>query len=418
MVIAGWDHTCAVDHMGHARCWGDGGYGQLGQGSRSNLGDGANEMGEHLPPIDLGTGQTVQKLACGKFHTCALLHGGSVKCWGSNSAGQLGQGSTAQLGDDANEMGDHLPIIDLGFGRTAVDIAAGGSQSCAILEDGSAKCWGDGIGNSPGEMGDALPSMDFGQRVLQIAVGDTFACALLEDQSLKCWGSGSKGQLGQGSLSSINTGQLPDIPAVDVGRPVVKVEAGWFHVCAILDNSSMSCWGDGSRGQLGSGSTANIGDQSGEMGENLPVVDVGHGRLVLDISLGGYHTCALLDGFDVKCWGDRWQSSHLGDAPGEMGDQLPVLNLGTNRSARQIISGLWHRCAVLDDCSLKCWGAAAYGRLGYGNGWDKLDDSDSMGDNLPTVDVALTSRASCSDMLLACVERCFSLLLQLQKGFI
>ena len=333
MVFAGWGHSCAVDDTGHARCWGDGDEGQLGQESRAHLGDGPNEMGENLPPINLGTDRTVQKLACGRVHTCALLHGGSVKCWGSNSAGQLGQGSTSQLGDDAGEMGDELPEIDLGSGRTAVDIAAGGSQSCAILDDGTVKCWGNGVGNVPGEMGDALPPMDFGQKVVQMAVGDTAACALLEDMSLKCWGSGSKGQLGQGTSSSISASQAPSFPAVDVGG-VMKVAAGWYHVCAILDNGSMACWGDGSRGQLGSGSTSNIGDQPDEMGENLPVVDVGSGRSVLDISLNGYHSCALLDDFSTKCWGDTTDYSIIyGDAPSEMGDELPVVNLGTNRSA-------------------------------------------------------------------------------------
>ena len=324
---------------------------------------------------------------------------------GSNSAGQLGQGSTSRLGDDAGEMGDELPEIDLGSGRTAVDIAAGGSQSCAILDDGTAKCWGDGVGNVPGEMGNALPPMDFGQKVVQMAVGDTAACALLEDMSLKCWGSGSKGQLGQGTSSSISASQVASFPAVDVGRGVMKVAAGWYHVCAILDKGSMACWGDGSRGQLGSGSTSNIGDQPGEMGENLPVVDVGSGRLVLDISLNGYHSCALLDDFSTKCWGDTTDYSIIyGDAPSEMGDELPVVNLGTNRSARQIASGLWHRCAILDDCSLKCWGAAAYGRLGYEDQVDRYDDRPArMGDNLPTVDVPLTSGGSCSDMPFACI---------------
>ena len=182
----------------------------------------------------------------------------------------------------------------------------------------------------------------------------------------------------------------------------MKVAAGWYHVCAILDNGSMACWGDGSRGQLGSGSTSNIGDQPDEMGENLPVVDVGSGRSVLDISLNGYHSCALLDDFSTKCWGDTTDYSIIyGDAPSEMGDELPVVNLGTNRSARQIASGLWHRCAILDDCSLKCWGAAAYGRLGYEDQVDRYDDRPArMGDNLPTVDVPLTS-GSCSDMSFA-----------------
>ena len=414
MLAAGWDHTCAVDHMGNARCWGDGGYGQLGQESTANIGDGPNEMGDDLQPIKLGTGRRVQKLACGKFHTCALLDDGFTKCWGRNSAGQLGQGNSQQIGGGPNEMGDDLASIDLGSGRIAVDIAAGGTQSCAILDNGSGKCWGGGVGNSASQMGDNLPEITLGQTILQIAVGDSAACAVLVDGSLKCWGSGSSGQLGQGSTSSISESQRMLIPPIDLGgRRARKVAAGMAHMCAILEDSSMVCWGDGSRGQLGHGRTDNIGDEPGEMGVNLPLVDVGTGRSVLDLSLNGYHTCALLDDFSTKCWGDTTDYSIIyGDAPNEMGDHLPVVNLGTNRSARQITSGIWHRCAMLDDCSVKCWGQAAYGRLGYGDQVQRWDDNPSrMGDNLPTVDITLSTPGTCLDLSFGLQEdarRCLS----------
>ena len=127
---------------------------------------------------------------------------------------------------------------------------------------------------------------------------------------------------------------------------------------------------------------------------------MGTGRSVLDLSLNGYHTCALLDDFSTKCWGDTTDYSIIyGDAPSEMGDHLPVVNLGTNRSARQITSGIWHRCAMLDDCSLKCWGQAAYGRLGYGDQVQRWDDNPSrMGDNLPTVDITLSTPGTCLDL--------------------
>ena len=365
-------------------------------------------MGDDLQPIKLGTGRRVQKLACGKFHTCALLDDGFTKCWGRNSAGQLGQGNSQQIGGGANEMGDDLASIDLGSGPTAVDIAAGGTQSCAILDNGSAKCWGDGVGNLANEMGDNLPEITLGQTVLQIAVGENAACAVLADGSLKCWGSGSSGQLGQGSTSSISKSQQ-SIPAIDLGgRRARKVAAGFAHMCAILEGSSMVCWGDGSRGQLGYGRTDNIGDEPGEMGVNLPLVDVGTGRSVLDLSLNGYHTCALLDDFSTKCWGDTTSDSIIyAGAPNEMGDHLPVVNLGTNRSARQITSGSWHRCAMLDDCSVKCWGQAAYGRLGYGDQVQRWDDNPShMGDNLPTVDITLSTPGTCWDLPFGLHRRC------------
>ena len=197
----------------------------------------------HLPPIDLGPGRWARKLVAGNYHVCALLDDGSVKCWGRGSSGQLGQGSSASIGSQPNQMGENLPPIDLGTGRRAVDIAAGGSQSCAVLDDGSAKCWGDGIGDSAGEMGDNLQAIDMGGRtVKQIAAsttyyssGDSHACAVLDDSSVKCWGDNSQGQLGQGTTSFIASGAVATTPAIDVGgRRVTKVVTGGAHTLRAL----------------------------------------------------------------------------------------------------------------------------------------------------------------------------------------
>jgi alpha-tubulin suppressor-like RCC1 family protein len=106
-------HTCALLDNAAVKCWGQGAYGQLGQGNTTTLGDGANEMGENLTAIDLGTGRTATAISLGNYHTCVLLDNASVKCWGRDPYGQLGQGSAGNLGDGANEMGDNLPAIDL-----------------------------------------------------------------------------------------------------------------------------------------------------------------------------------------------------------------------------------------------------------------------------------------------------------------
>ena len=95
------------------KCWGYGQYGQLGQGNTDNLGDGANEMGDNLTIVDLGTGRTATAIAAGSQHTCALLDNSAVKCWGSGNSGALGYGNTNNLGDAPGEMGDNLPVVDL-----------------------------------------------------------------------------------------------------------------------------------------------------------------------------------------------------------------------------------------------------------------------------------------------------------------
>ena len=95
------------------KCWGVNQYGQLGLGDTENRGDGADEMGDNLPGVDLGTGRTAKALSVGKYHTCALLDDDSVKCWGSNWYGQLGLGDTENRGDASNQMGNKLPVVNL-----------------------------------------------------------------------------------------------------------------------------------------------------------------------------------------------------------------------------------------------------------------------------------------------------------------
>jgi hypothetical protein len=141
----------------------------------------------------------------GVAHTCAVLDDGHVKCWGLNLEGELGYGDTYRRGSVPADMGDNLPFVDLGQGRLAKAIAAGGDATCAILDDGTVKCWGgadllglpgagtQNRGDEPGEMGDALPALDFGpgRHAVQVALGVTVACALLDDGSVSCWGKGA-----------------------------------------------------------------------------------------------------------------------------------------------------------------------------------------------------------------------------------
>ena len=133
--------------------------GQLGYGDTNTRGDSPGSMGKHLPSVDLGSGRSAKFIAAGGYHTCAILDDGSTKCWGANPYGQLGYGDTTNRGDDGGEMGDGLPSVDLGSGRSAKFIAAGDSHTCAILDDGSVKCWGQGSDGGLG-YGDTLSRGD------------------------------------------------------------------------------------------------------------------------------------------------------------------------------------------------------------------------------------------------------------------
>ena len=400
-------HTCLKRAVkGEVLCWGHNYHGQLGQGHKFNI----EHDGNNLPVVSLGTGRSARQIAAGQWHTCALLDDDTVKCWGDNSNGQLGQGHTSNVGDDADEMGNYLPAISLGTGRSARQIAAGDYHACVLLDDDNVKCWGDNsngqlgqgqwsdVGGGADDMGNNLPAvfLGTGRSARQITAGGYRTCALLDDDSVKCWGRNNWGQLGQGHTSNVGggVGEMGDnLPAISLGtgRSARQIAAGQWYTCALLDDDSVKCWGRNNWGQLGQGHTSNVGGGVGEMGDNLPAISLGTGRSARQIAAGDYHACVLLDDDNVKCWGDnrngqlgQGHTSNVGGAY-DMGNYLPAVFLGTGRSARQIAAGQWHTCALLDDDTVKCWGFNYDGQLGQGHTSTVGVFAYQMGDNLPFV---------------------------------
>ncbi len=251
-------------------------------------------------PVAPGWPSSVASIDIGTRHACAVLDTGQVKCWGYNNNGDLGLGNTARRGDGVGAMGDNLPAVDLGSGRTATAVAAGVGTTCAVLDDGGVKCWGYnnngdlGLGNTArrgdgvGAMGDNLPAVDLGsgRTATAVAAGVGTTCAVLDDGGVKCWGYGGNGRLGQGD--SFNRGHTAgqmgdDLAEIDLGtgRTATAVAADW-STCAVLDDGQLRCWGLNDLGQLGLGDTADRGDAAGEMGNALPLVDLtGHPALAL-----------------------------------------------------------------------------------------------------------------------------------------
>ena len=345
------------------------------------------------------------------YHVCALFDAGQVKCWGNNSAGELGLGDTNYRGDQPDEMGAALPAVDLGGGAT-VALAGGYEYNCALLETGDVKCWGFGsygnlglipntfIGDQPGEMGPALPSVDLGQGISVFAIAASLyqTCAILDAGPLKCWGANAHGELGLGDANDRGdeAGEMGSaLPAVNLGagRTAVAVTMGFNHTCALLDDASIKCWGQNDHGELGQGDIVERGSQAGDM-DALSAIDLGDGRTALQVSAGVNHTCALLDDQQVKCWGDNGagqlgygDTNPRGDAPGELGNALQEVDLGTGRKAVAVSAGARHTCVLLDDGHAKCWGANEVGQLGLGDANPRGDEPDELGDALPEVDV-------------------------------
>jgi alpha-tubulin suppressor-like RCC1 family protein len=379
-------HTCAVLDGGSVRCWGFGGGGRLGYGNQSSIGD--DETPGSVGPVDLGAGRKAEAIGAGAFHTCARLDDSSVRCWGFGGEGRLGYGNERSVGDD--ETPGSVGPVDLGAGAAA--ISAGGGHTCAVLDGGDVRCWGFGndgrLGYGNGnDIGDnetpaSVGPVDLGagRTATAISAGQNHTCALLNGGDVRCWGFGGQGRLGYASESTIGNDETPGaVGPVDLGagRTAKAISAGDAHTCALLDGGDVRCWGFGGNGRLGYGNERVIGDD--ETPGAVGPVDLGAGRTAKAISAGDAHTCALLDDNSVRCWGFGKQG-RLGYAnTNDIGDdETPgsagPVDLGPGRTAVATSAGGRHTCARLDDGSVRCWGTGFTGRLGYCNEKDIGDD--------------------------------------------
>ena len=346
-VSAGDVHSCALLDDGSVRCWGFGGDGRLGYGNSASVGGSPGSTPSKAGPVDLGAHKAVA-VSAGSYHTCAILDDGSVRCWGFGAYGQLGYGNRNSLGATPATTPGRIGPVDLGA-HTAVAISAGGRHTCAILDDGSVRCWGLafngqlGYGNTndigatpdttPGEAGPV--DLGPGRTAKAISAGFDHTCAVLDDGSVRCWGYGFNGALGYGNTQDVGATQTPgSVGPVDLGRGhrAVAISAGAKHTCAIIDDASVRCWGYGADGRLGYGNQNNVGDimAPGSAG----AVYLGSGRSAKAIGADGAHTCALLDNESVRCWGQgasgelgHCNTSNVGDTPATLPGRVGPVNL-------------------------------------------------------------------------------------------
>ena len=242
-------------------------------------------------------GTTVKSIVAAAEHTCAIVDDSSLMCWGKNDVGQLG---VLKLPNTA--VTSPVGPVDLGSGRTAKALSLGSSHTCAILDDDTLKCWGNGGYSSPLGYGDqtsrtapeatAVVNLGAGRTAKAVSAGSSHTCAILDDDTLKCWGDNSQGYLGDGTTTMSRSPVATDL---GLGRTAKAVSATTQHTCAILDDDTLKCWGNNGYGQLGDGTTT---------GRNTPTaVNLGSGRTAKAISAASSHTCAILDDDTLKCWG-------------------------------------------------------------------------------------------------------------------
>ncbi len=329
-------HTCALLTPGGVKCWGENGFGQLGNGTNAFSSGPVNVIG-------LSSG--VSAISAGGGHTCALLTTGGVKCWGFNGSGQLGYPTSIVSG----------PVDVSGLSSGVSAISAGPRHTCALLTTGGVKCWG---ANGNGELGNGTDAGQSGpvdvsglsSGVSAISVGGYHTCALLITGGVKCWGQNFYGQLGNGT--TIKSTTPVDVTGLSSGVSAISAGAIDFygdHTCALLITGGVKCWGKNGAGQLGNGTTTD---------SYTPVNVSGLSSGVSAINAGGAHTCALLTTGGAKCWGSNG-SGQLGN--GTTTDSYTPVNVsGLSSGVSAISAGEYHTCALLITGGAKCWGDAGF----------------------------------------------------------
>lgn len=340
-LAVGGDTTCALTKSGAVSCWGSGAYGALGDGSVNDL------SVSPVPSSQLVAGIT--QIVLGDHHGCALDSGGAVSCWGDDLQGQLGDGQRNPRGTVAPSQSP----------AKMANLTAGALHTCALSTGGGVWCWGDNTYGQLGSMNTASSSVvpvavtGLASGVTSIAAGTSFTCAVMQDGSVKCWGDGAFGQLGTMMGS-------PTPVSVPLPTTVTAIAAGAHHVCAVTSAGTVLCWGAAAANQLGSA--------AGNASSSPLAVPSLAG--IKSVSAGGDETCALDGGGAVMCWG----TDPVGDdakAPAGPG-VVPSLTSGI----ASIATHDGHACAVTTGGAPKCWGKNTTGELGDGTmtaSWVPID---------------------------------------------
>jgi alpha-tubulin suppressor-like RCC1 family protein len=338
-VDAGEEHACALLTGGGVKCWGRNDFGQLGSGDvgpETCATPSFPRMCSNTPVDVFGLSSGVEDIDAGGNHTCALMTGGGMKCWGANDLGQLGATSTGDCGIECSTK----PIDVTGLTSGVQDISVGHGHTCAITDAGAAMCWG---WNSRGQLGDgtqddsAVPVQVAGltSGVTQIAADFVHSCALVSGGT-KCWGDNRDGQLAKANHdNSTCTPQGTDdcfsTTPINVSASGTMLATGESYTC-VGGGAGIKCWGKNYAGALGNGITGPDTCKSGVMCSISPVSVVGLAGNVIALAPGGGHNCALLEGGGVQCWGGNGYGD-TGNGTDGNNEYTPVYAVGLTGSA-------------------------------------------------------------------------------------
>jgi len=335
-------HACAVTDAGAAYCWGMNSYGELGTGSTSDF---------EAAPVAVTGDHVFTKVVAAYLSTCGLDDAGQAWCWGYGSSGSLGNGSTP--------FQQPTPVAVSG-GHTFTTLVAGLFHVCGLDDAGQAWCWG---GNAYGALGTGsfaqatVPTQVSGSLVFTgLAAGPWTTCGVVDAGGVACWGQNMYGQLGTGSVTSSFPPGLPTPQAVVSGTGTAASATTGDYTCALLDGGDVTCWGVNALGQLGRGTSSDA--------ELSPALVAG-GHAFVTLSANGDHACALDADGTGWCWGSNgYGELGTGSATPDH-EPAPVQVQGGPWAS--LTAGGYTTCGILTSGQAQCWGNNALGQAGVGS---------------------------------------------------
>jgi alpha-tubulin suppressor-like RCC1 family protein len=329
-VALGRTHSCALMSDSSVRCWGHNTYG--------GLGDGTTKFKDTAVTVSSGT--SFKSVSVGQDHSCAVTTAGALYCWGLNTSNQVGDNTTTQRTSPT--------AIDVGVNYLMV--SSGEAHSCGITTANKLRCWGLGdygqIGNA-GTANQAVPvNIDNTVDYKFVALGSKSTCAITTSNKLRCWGRNVYYTLGDGTTTWKSSPQ-----DIDATADYDSVSMGSHHACGILTSGGMRCWGDNTYGQIGDGSNTT----------RTTPVDVNSGTTYTSVSVndetvnasGRGFTCAVTASNILQCWGNN-TVYQLADGTATNRNAPVVADNGTSYS-KVFASGV-RACGITTSGALKCWG--------------------------------------------------------------